>query len=77
MCGIIKGKVTSDLYDISKVPSDEYVYELYSRDSSITEERIYSLIAVLHEKKDMLYDFALGKNLAAETGKVENIEKSC
>jgi hypothetical protein len=52
--------------NIRKVLSDEYVYELYSRDSSLTEERIHSLISVLHEKNDMLYDFAVGKNMAAE-----------
>ena len=58
-----------DLFDIDKLPSDEYVYSLYSKDPTISDERIHALISTLKQKKEMLYDFATGKSLNSETEK--------
>lgn len=51
------------LVDINKLPSPEYIRNMYSKDSQISERRINDIVRGYEIKIDMFRDYQLGNNI--------------
>lgn len=52
------------LVDVQKLPSSEYIKEMYHKDSQVSEERIEFVVEMYKRKIDMYEKFAAGTNLS-------------
>ena len=52
------------LVDVQKLPSSEYIKEMYHKDSQVSEERIEFVVEMYKRKIDMYDKFAAGTNLS-------------
>lgn len=52
-----------DAVDIGKLPTVDYIRDMYLHDSKISDERLRFVLETYERKKDLLYQFQLGKNL--------------
>lgn len=53
-----------NIIDIDKLPSLDYIKEMYSKDSQISSQRIDYICEVYKRKIDMYYEFANGQDLS-------------